>query len=70
MYHAFGPLAILRVSMTQLNNREVYVLEFRSQIKYEERRILRILNLFHILYISLLFDWVMETLKIAKGPEA
>ena len=29
VYHAFGPLAILRFSMTQLNNREVYELDFR-----------------------------------------
>ena len=28
-HHASGPLAILRVSMTQLNNREVYELDFR-----------------------------------------
>ena len=32
VYHASGPLAILWVSMTQLINREIYELHFRSQI--------------------------------------
>ena len=39
MYRASGPLAILKGVMTQLNNKEIYELDFRSQTKYEGRTI-------------------------------